>query len=117
MSDYSDCDVCSCAKEVIRKARKQHKCCECGNVINIGENYQYVSGIWDGEPSSYKTCESCSSVRDSFIALPENETAIYSELACEISDSFCRGFGINEYSESTGIDIVKLKKLFGDDYD
>jgi len=48
----------------IRRARKCHKCCECGGQINIGEEYEYVAaksedGFWD-----VKTCLLCASIRD-----------------------------------------------------
>ncbi len=48
---------------VMRKARKAHKCDECGLAIQPGTVYEYVSGIWDGEPSHYKTCEGCQILR------------------------------------------------------
>ena len=56
----------SCCKERIRTARKKHRCDECLKDINPGDKYEYVSGIWDGEPHSYKTCLDCKSVRDVF---------------------------------------------------
>ena len=43
----------------VRTARKQHHCGECNRCIEPGERYQYVSGIWDGAPSSHKTCTHC----------------------------------------------------------
>ena len=43
-----------------------HKCCECNREILHGEQYEYISGIWDGEPASYKTCLDCKSLRDVF---------------------------------------------------
>ena len=46
-------------KSGTRVARKEHKCCECGKTIEKGEQYQYSSGIWSGEPQEYKQCESC----------------------------------------------------------
>jgi hypothetical protein len=49
----------SAFRSVARKARKAHKCCECGEVINIGDQYQYSSGIWDGEPDDFKQCLNC----------------------------------------------------------
>jgi hypothetical protein len=48
-----------------RKARKQHKCCECLRTIEKGEMYRYESGIWDG-PMSFKTCEDCLSLREAY---------------------------------------------------
>lgn len=46
------------------KARKTHKCCECGGEIKIGETYDHLSGIWDGEPGRFKTCQDCINLRD-----------------------------------------------------
>ena len=56
----------SCFKEKIRTARKKHRCGECFGDITPGEQYEYVSGIWDGEPIVYKTCLDCKSLRDVF---------------------------------------------------
>lgn len=56
----------SCFKAITRKARKAHKCNECGELIKPGCEYQYESGVWDGEPHSYKTCLDCMSVRNEF---------------------------------------------------
>ena len=68
---------CSCAygqegelpeafSEKMRKAIKQHKCCECGRTIERGELYRYASGIWEGRPNSYKTCLDCRILGDVF---------------------------------------------------
>ena len=46
------------------KARKEHKCCECGRIINTGEKYEKIKGIWDGKALRYKTCLPCASLRD-----------------------------------------------------
>jgi hypothetical protein len=51
------------------KARKEHKCCECGSVIGVGEKHQLAEGIWNGEFGRYRTCEICEAVRDK--ALPD----------------------------------------------
>lgn len=56
MTDYDVPDV-YCGS--YRKANKEHKCEECRRVINKGEKYFYVSGIWDGSPGSFKTCAHC----------------------------------------------------------
>ena len=49
-------------KQTNRKARKQHKCCECSLAINPGDTYSYSSGIWDSQPLSFKLCNSCESI-------------------------------------------------------
>jgi hypothetical protein len=57
------CEYPDVYNEVIRRARKEHKCCECRGVIQKREFYQYVSGIWNGEADSYKTCIDCVKMR------------------------------------------------------
>ena len=52
----SDNPKCFTTKKV--KARKEHKCCECDDIINKGDYYQYSSGVWD-EPDSFKQCLNC----------------------------------------------------------
>ena len=47
----------------LRKARKNHKCCECRGVIEAGEKYHYHSGIWEGIPQSFKVCIDCEALR------------------------------------------------------
>lgn len=59
-SDYMKCDL-HVSKVV--KAKKHHKCCECGNIINPGEEYEKVVGKWDGYFSEYKTCKVCLEIR------------------------------------------------------
>lgn len=51
-------------KEERRVARKPHRCCECSSIIRKGESYIYSSGIWDGRPDQFKTCETCDHIRD-----------------------------------------------------
>lgn len=50
--------------EDIVKARKPHRCCECGLTIAKGEKYQVVSGMWDGRFDRIKTCMLCMETRE-----------------------------------------------------
>lgn len=45
------------------KARKDHKCHECGDVIPKGTHYLYATYIWEGEPHTYKCCDRCVAVK------------------------------------------------------
>lgn len=62
----SDDGGASCSSTKIRRARKEHRCEECHEVIKPGDRYEFVSGIWDGWPSALKTCLSCVEIRDHF---------------------------------------------------
>lgn len=42
-------------------ARKQHECCECGSVIDPGEKYWNLTGMWD-KFQTFKTCETCHNI-------------------------------------------------------
>lgn len=42
-----------------RRARKEHRCDECGRTIEAGERYEYLWGICDGEQMVHKTCLHC----------------------------------------------------------
>jgi len=46
------------------KARKLHKCEECGETIKPREMYVRETGIWDGRWGSHETCMDCADVRD-----------------------------------------------------
>ncbi len=43
-------------QQKIVKTRKNHKCCNCGNTINAGEEALYESCFMDGYPQHAYTC-------------------------------------------------------------
>lgn len=49
-------------KEITRRARKPHTCCECKQTIRVGETYQYFHGVFDGCPYSEHMCSTCREV-------------------------------------------------------
>ncbi len=49
-------------KEVLRKARKLHTCCECGCKIERGQKYHFKNYVQDGEVYSSKHCTECEEV-------------------------------------------------------
>jgi hypothetical protein len=63
MCDIGGGDAPRIFNETYPVARKEHVCCECGGVINIGEKYQNCSGLWDYF-HTYKTCSFCADVRE-----------------------------------------------------
>lgn len=76
MSYYDTPQVCI---ETNPKARKEHRCCECRGVIQIGERYEYCTGIWD-EPDTFKTCHDCVELRDEIAKKFNNNTWTYGGL-------------------------------------
>jgi len=71
----SDCGVCIGGEPEgyceffhveVRKARKPHKCCECGKQILPGEKYEHVRGKHDGEMRTADTCLICREIAEAF---------------------------------------------------
>lgn len=50
----------------ILTARKAHKCGECYRAIQIGEQYEMCTLLFEGEWSRCKTCSDCRSVTNAF---------------------------------------------------
>lgn len=59
-----------------RKARKDHKCYECGRRIRKGEKYTVVTGCWDGTFDEFKMCNYCTWLRDRVLV----EATYYEEI-------------------------------------
>lgn len=43
----------------VQRTRKQRKCSECGRPIEIGESYQNVFMVYDGDASTWIMCQHC----------------------------------------------------------
>ena len=91
IDDYESAYVCNVTTP---KARKPHKCTECGQIIEPGIKYEYVTGIWDGDSHTYKTCPDCLSLRRQFFprgyyyeGLWENFWNHVDSVDCEIPES------------------------------
>jgi hypothetical protein len=72
------CDMPAVFGQEQRKARKEHKCCECGAIVKPGEHYTYSHGVWDGSGQSFKQCLDCaevSSAAAAFVDDPEDGPA------------------------------------------
>ena len=112
----SDFDMPQAFQVQTRTAKKQHTCCECSQTISAGDKYEYSSGIWDGEPSSFKTCSSCAEIRQEYKATT-GEGLPFKELGYYIRETFYRGFGPREYAEQSGIDLERIMVFFPHYYD
>lgn len=56
-------EMAECYRRVVRKARKQHRCCSCHGRIQPGESYHHHSGIWSDGPDAFKVCSDCEQLR------------------------------------------------------
>ena len=58
------CDLPSVFSDTIRRARKDHKCCECRRIIKSGERYHLSKGCWEHKWYEFKTCTECDELRE-----------------------------------------------------
>lgn len=54
-------------REVTRKARKEHLCCECREAIKPGARYAYATGKSNGDMWQAKTCATCYEIRRALV--------------------------------------------------
>lgn len=79
-----NCD-CSCPtvyRAKLVKIRKPHKCCECGDKIQIGQHAEKVDALWESQFSTIYTCVDCVGVRDRVKAVfdDENDLCCHGEM-------------------------------------
>lgn len=46
------------------KGRNNYSCCECGCTIPKGDRHESVSGKWEGDMRTFRTCLPCVALRD-----------------------------------------------------
>lgn len=110
------CDVerPSAFRQIHRKARVQHKCCECKSDIPRGTVYEYSSGIWEGRPYSFKTCLLCVELRDGY-TINTDCCAAFRELRSDLQNMLYRDYGVEDLAVDLKVDLNNLKRLCGDD--
>ena len=60
---YCDYDPPKFYVSTMPRARKEHTCDECGHKIQPKEIYERATGMWDGSPDTFVTCERCVTLR------------------------------------------------------
>jgi ssDNA-binding Zn-finger/Zn-ribbon topoisomerase 1 len=83
------------------KARKPHRCEECGRTIQRGEQYHRASGKFDGVFYSTATCLECEATRK---IIHEAEIAE----GCHWSDSWCPVGELREAIRERGYGIIEV---------
>jgi len=94
---YTDYDGPSFVREEMRRAGKPHRCVECGDTIERGARHEYVTGKWEGEWGTYRTCMGCLNMRRRFCP----DGWLYGGLGEAVED--CVGF--NPYTLPTQEDV------------
>lgn len=59
----TDSEPLQLKRETFPVARKQYKCCERGSDIGPGEKYQCITGLFEGQFDTYRTCLICANIR------------------------------------------------------
>lgn len=81
--DYDE--VATLFNVVVRRARKQHKCCECRRPIEKRFVYAHISILFDGRWSDHKQCGDC---MEAFAMAEEFGCPYVEGLAMEINESW-----------------------------
>lgn len=64
------------------RARKEHRCCACGESIKPGDRYHVTSGMWDRRFESHKQCARCRRVWEKLQDAPSEYEPIPFALNC-----------------------------------
>jgi hypothetical protein len=78
-----DGDAPSASSDRWRTARKEHQCCGCGETIRRGDRYHFTSGIWDGEPASFKHCARCYAMWEALVDRADAREVVRYDLSCD----------------------------------
>ena len=103
----------SVCNDKTRKARKDHKCSNCGESITKYSNYHYISGIWNGYPNGFKLCNNCYSVISNFremdkdISYEDGPDLGRHGISCWLQGFLCVGYQGKEAAE----DMAKRLKV------
>lgn len=62
--EYLDEDGPDAFQSRVRRAAKEHSCIACKETIRRGDLYRYSSGIFEGQPFSYRHCLRCWAMLD-----------------------------------------------------
>jgi hypothetical protein len=94
---FYDVEPCDALLKVRPRARKDHTCSECHEIITAGTVYTKTTGIFDGDPFTHKECRRCSWDRR---RIREHEEAE----GCESRDSDPGFFGLRHGLQECGLD-------------
>lgn len=59
MCAIEDCEPWKVCRQENRRARKQHRCTECGRTIQTGERYSCITGLAEDHWQRFRICNHC----------------------------------------------------------
>ena len=77
------CDQPDYHHTIRRKARREHRCVECGGIIPSGQEYDYTTQLFEGSWANWKTCLPCVAAIDDWCK--EYECYLVGDLIGEIT--------------------------------
>lgn len=94
-------------RSTIRKARKPHKCCECGTIIQPGSKYADIFGIWEGDAKGYKQCLRCYQISEK-IAEKDDCGHGFGELYEHLQNADYLNFNTESQQWESNVDWLKI---------
>lgn len=67
--DCYDCEPFDVNRTCRRRARKEHKCCACGGVIERGQLYTYSFTVFEGSAEGLHRCARCDAIYEHLCSL------------------------------------------------
>lgn len=74
------CDMPEFQRDAMRKARKEHKCCECHGKIPPGTTYKLFTGKWSGEMQVFRMHQTCAGIVDAMHRELRGVDVLYDEM-------------------------------------
>ncbi|MDD3238258.1 MAG: hypothetical protein PHV37_09205 [Candidatus Gastranaerophilales bacterium] len=65
------------SENLIKKARKEHRCDCCNSSVQVGESYVHIAGVWQGNFFTENMCPQCREILEIYLSEIENEYDIH----------------------------------------
>lgn len=90
MCSIDDAPYPSVFRESFPVARKAHRCYECRRMIQKGEKYRYIFGVWEGTSDTMHICAHCQALAEWMVVLCGGHP--YGDLYSELDEHWLGGY-------------------------
>jgi len=80
LTDYNDHVYPQIYNTRMIVGRKDHKCCECDEIIPKGTEHEIAKGLFEGAWFEYRTCRVCLSVRNHLFKCGWNHSCMWEDI-------------------------------------